>query len=69
MDVGTLQLGRGVGALLLCHLKAQPISRQEDQPGAGGGNYFVFEASSNALLQGWRPTEQIDRGLGATIEK
>jgi len=67
-DVAILAHG-GVGALLLCHLKAQPISRQEDQPGAGGGNYFVFEARSNALLQGWRPIEQIDRGLGATIEK
>jgi broad specificity phosphatase PhoE len=43
----------GVGALLLCRLKACPISRTEDQPGAGGGNYFCFERETYSLRHGW----------------
>jgi broad specificity phosphatase PhoE len=43
-----------VGALLLCHLKGVPITRTEDQPGAGGGNFFSFDVSSRRLLTGWR---------------
>jgi broad specificity phosphatase PhoE len=46
-----------VGALLLCHLKGVPISRAEDQPGEGGGNFFVFRRDDRALLQGWRPID------------
>jgi broad specificity phosphatase PhoE len=47
----------GVGALLLCRLKGVPISRAEDQPGKGGGNFFVFGRDDRALLQGWRPID------------
>jgi broad specificity phosphatase PhoE len=47
----------GVGALLLCHLKQVAISRTEDQPGAGGGNVFVFERASYRLRSGWRPID------------
>lgn len=43
-----------VGALLLCHLTGRPITRAADQPGAGGGNYFVFGRDSRQLLQDWR---------------
>jgi broad specificity phosphatase PhoE len=47
----------GVGALLLCRLKGVPISRAEDQPGEGGGNFFVFRRDDRALLQGWHPID------------
>jgi broad specificity phosphatase PhoE len=47
----------GVGALLMCKLKGVPISRAEDQPGEGGGNFFVFRRADRALLQGWRPID------------
>jgi Histidine phosphatase superfamily (branch 1) len=47
----------GVGALLLCQLKGAPISRAEDQPGEGGGNFFVFRRDDRTLLQGWRPID------------
>jgi broad specificity phosphatase PhoE len=47
----------GVGALLLCHLKGQPISRQEEQPGTSGGNYFLFQMPEGTLVHGWRPID------------
>jgi broad specificity phosphatase PhoE len=47
----------GVGALMLCRLKGVPISRAEDQPGEGGGNFFVFRRDDRTLLQGWRPID------------
>lgn len=50
----------GVGALLLCHLKGCAISRREDQPGTGGGNYFVFEMPERRLHQGWRAIDAIE---------
>lgn len=43
----------GVGALLLCHLKQTAISRTEDQPANGGGNYFLFRMPDWALVHGW----------------
>jgi broad specificity phosphatase PhoE len=49
-----------VGALLLCKLKRQKISRTEDQPGNGGGNYFCFDMDTYSLRHGWRSIE--DRG-------
>ncbi len=52
-DIAVVAHG-GVGALLLCHILGAPISRQYDQPGSGGGNYFVFDAETRALEQGWR---------------
>ncbi|MEA2738801.1 MAG: hypothetical protein QOH05_2108 [Acetobacteraceae bacterium] len=55
-DIALVSHG-AVGALLLCHLKGCEISRAEDQPGAGGGNYFCFYAEGYALRYGWRPIE------------
>jgi broad specificity phosphatase PhoE len=52
-DIAIVSHG-GVGTLLLCHLKGTPISRAEDQPGAGGGNFFSFDTSKHRLLSGWR---------------
>ena len=52
-DIAVISHG-GVGALLLCHLKGVPISRAEDQPGAGGGCVFSFDAGTRRLLSGWR---------------
>ena len=48
----------GVGALLLCDLKGVPISRTEDQPGGGGGNFFSFDLASRLLLSGWRRIDE-----------
>ena len=44
----------GVGALLLCHLKGVPISRTEEQPGAAGGNYFLFQMPTSTLVHTWK---------------
>ena len=55
-DIAIVSHG-GVGALLLCHLKGVPISRSEDQPGGGGGNFFSFDAKDHRLLSGWRRIE------------
>ena len=55
-DVAVISHG-GVGALLLCHLKGVPISRAEDQPSAGGGCVYSFDAASRSLLSGWRLIE------------
>jgi broad specificity phosphatase PhoE len=41
-----------VGAFLLCHLTPLPIAREHDQPGSGGGNYFVFDRALQ-LVHGW----------------
>lgn len=56
-DVAIVAHG-AVGALLLCALKAVPISRAEDQPGRGGGNRFAFDRASRALRHGWRPIDR-----------
>ncbi|HKP57333.1 MAG TPA: histidine phosphatase family protein [Polyangiales bacterium] len=42
-----------VGAFLLCWLTKQPISRERDQPGTGGGNYFAFRVPGG-LSHGWQ---------------
>jgi broad specificity phosphatase PhoE len=52
-DIAVVAHG-GVGALLLCHILGVPISRVHDQPGRGGGNYFVFDRTTWSLLHGWR---------------
>ena len=52
-DIAVVSHG-GVGALLLCHLKGVPISRDADQPGNGGGHVFSFDRASRRLLTGWR---------------
>ena len=51
-DVAIVSHG-GVGALLLSHLKCGPISRADDQPGQGGGNFYTFDAATCRLLSGW----------------
>ena len=56
-DVAVISHG-GVGALLLCHLKRVPISRAEDQPGAGGGCVYSFDVRTRALASDWRLIEQ-----------
>ena len=56
-DVAIVAHG-GVGALLLCHLLGEPISRARDQPGtAAGGFRFTFEAASRRVVLAW---ERID---------
>ncbi|MDP3415270.1 histidine phosphatase family protein [Falsiroseomonas sp.] len=52
-DVAIIAHG-GVGALLLCHIKGVTISREEDQPGVGGGNVFRFTRVGWGLVKGWR---------------
>jgi broad specificity phosphatase PhoE len=47
----------GVGALLLCHLKGQPIARTEEQPGTSGGHYFLCHFPEGRLIHGWRPID------------
>ncbi len=54
----------GVGTLLLCHLKGVPISRMEEQPGATGGNYFLFHMPTSTLVHGWKPIEALARETG-----
>ena len=49
----------GVGTLLLCHLKGSPIHWGDRQPGGHGGNYYCFDATSQALIHRWR---RIDGG-------
>ncbi len=56
-DVAIISHG-GVGALLLCHLRGEAISRNADQPGGGGGNVFSFDAESLQLKSGWRRIEE-----------
>jgi broad specificity phosphatase PhoE len=55
-DVAVVAHG-GVGALLMCRLKGVAISRTEDQPGSGGGNFFVFGRQDRTVLQDWTPIE------------
>lgn len=44
----------GVGALALARFSGKAISRTHDQPGSGGGNFFVIDRDSKDLLQGWQ---------------
>jgi broad specificity phosphatase PhoE len=39
----------GVGTLLLCHLRGDPIGRGHDQPPNNGGNYFAFDAATRRV--------------------
>jgi broad specificity phosphatase PhoE len=55
-DIAIVSHG-GVGALLLCHLKDEPISRAHDQPGSGGGQVYSFDAANHRLLSEWRRME------------
>lgn len=45
----------GVGALLLCHLLGETISRARDQPQtAAGGFRFAFDAATRRVLLDWQ---------------
>jgi broad specificity phosphatase PhoE len=55
-DVAVVSHG-GVGALLLCHLQASPISRAADQPSGQGGNFLAFNRADRTLRHGWRPID------------
>ena len=44
----------GVGTLLLCHLRGDPIARQHDQPPNNGGNYFALDAVTRRIHHGWK---------------
>lgn len=46
-----------VGALLLCDLQGVAISREWDQPGIGGGNWFAFDRRTRRLKHGWQPID------------
>ncbi|MEO9516958.1 MAG: histidine phosphatase family protein [Paracoccaceae bacterium] len=52
-DVAIVAHG-GVGALFLCWLLNEPISRAFDQPGAGGGNVLTATIPDWTLIEGWR---------------
>ncbi|MEM9797343.1 MAG: histidine phosphatase family protein [Pseudomonadota bacterium] len=43
-----------VGALLRCHLKGRTITRDEDQPATGGGNWFAFDPAMDGPPTDWR---------------
>jgi broad specificity phosphatase PhoE len=55
-DIAIISHG-GVGALLLCHLLGQPISRAFDQPATNGGNMFTFDAGTHRVHHGWQPID------------
>lgn len=46
-----------VGALALAHYLGRPISRDLDQPGSAGGNYFALSIPRRDVLYGWRPVD------------
>ena len=53
-DVAIVAHG-GVGALLLCALLGEAISRTRDQPvTAAGGFHFAFDADTRQVLHGWQ---------------
>src|SRR5206468_2942934 len=51
-DIAIVSHG-GVGALLLCALAGHSISRQHDQPGTAGGNYFGFDSRTRRIRHSW----------------
>jgi len=55
-DVAVVSHG-GVGALLLCHLLASPISRSADQPPGFGGHVLAFNRADWTLRHAWRPID------------
>lgn len=52
-DIAIIAHG-GVGALLLAHALAEPISRKFDQVGGTGGNVLTLSLPDLKLLAGWR---------------
>lgn len=51
----------GVGSVYLAHLLKEPINFMLNQPGNGGGNYFVVDLESNKIIRGWHPIDVIFR--------
>ncbi|MEL7516170.1 MAG: histidine phosphatase family protein [Pseudomonadota bacterium] len=51
-DVAVVAHG-GIGALLVCDALGVPISRDQDQPPTGGGNYCVVSYPEWSLIQAW----------------
>lgn len=52
----------GIGTLLLCALRGDPIARIHDQPG-GGGNVFAYDSASRHVHHGWQAIEHITEDL------
>jgi broad specificity phosphatase PhoE len=52
-DVAVVSHG-GVGALLLCHLRGEPITRAADQPAGSGGHVLRFDRDNWTPRHGWR---------------
>ena len=52
-DVAVVSHG-GVGALLLCHLRGEPITRAADQPAGSGGHFLRFDRTDWTLRHSWR---------------
>jgi broad specificity phosphatase PhoE len=54
----------GVGTLLKCHIRREPISRRFDQAAeggnAGGGNVHAFEPDLTRSIFGWTAIENLD---------
>lgn len=48
-----------VGALLLSRLRNGNISRHHDQPGEGGGNFYVFDRKTGNVMHGWHSFEDL----------
>ena len=57
-SIGIVSHG-AVGTLLLCRLNGWQISRQHDQPGGSGGNFFVFDRHTLEVDQGWQPVDEV----------
>ena len=55
-DIAIISHG-GVGALLLCHLLGQPVSRAYDQPATNGGNMFSFDTGTRCVHHAWQPID------------
>lgn len=49
----------GVGSLYLAHLLGEPINIKWNQPGNGGGNYFVIDLKGQKVIQKWRPIDVV----------
>ncbi len=60
-DGDILMVGHGgVGTLLYCHFAGLEISRDHDQKGGGGGNFWAMDIDKTTVLHGWRPMEELD---------
>jgi broad specificity phosphatase PhoE len=59
-DVAVVSHG-GVGALLLSHLQAAPISREADQPTGSGGHVLAFDREDWTLRHCWRLADSQQR--------